>query len=541
MKKSIAMILAIVMMMALVACGGGNTSTPSTSNPGTTSTPVQEGTAGLNKPDEPVTADPAVKYRDHVEIAASAVPTTLDPYQKSDVSHDVAFKLSHNQLIFYNYETRTYEPELAVEWKTEAGDSYWFKLRQGVKFQNGEELTADDVLWSWIERPKTMEKVGVTSLVNLVDSVEVINDYELRVKLKSPNTDFLSTVGVSGASILNREACTADAANGFSIGTGGWKFTNHVANDQVSYEKFEDSWVWAGKETPTKTLTLRQRPEASAVTVAVQIGECATAVSGNGNEYETMKNNPSVRMNVFASETLEFMYFNMKDGVLADDPNLRKAIAYAIKYDDLNLARFDGLATRQKNFWGPNQPGRVELPDDLTVDYDLEKAKDYLSKSKQPNGCTINICTVAVFETYAVVIMENLKALGITVNVETLDGTGFNAKMNEGVGYDIGIYNISLNANATRFSFICNPTSTTNRAHYDNPEMLAKYDAAKAEPDEAKRMELLKEIQYEFAEDMPYVPFFTGVSYTIENAKAGGAQWSADTKHDFTYVWQQAE
>jgi len=539
MKRTLAMILAIVMTMALVACGGDKpTSTPS--DPAT-STPVQQGTAGLNKPDEPVPADPAVKYRDHVEIATSAVPTSLDPYQKSDVSHDVAFKLSHNQLIFYNYETRTYEPELAVEWKTEAGDSYWFKLRQGVKFQNGEELTADDVLWTWIERPKTMEKVGVTALVNLVDSVEVINDYELRVKLKSPNTDFLSSVGVSGASILNREACAADAANGFSIGTGGWKFTNHVANDQVSYEKFEDSWVWDGKETPTKTLTLRQRPEASAVTVAVQIGECATAVSGNGNEYETMKNDPSVRMNVFASETLEFMYFNMKNGVLADDPNLRKAIAYAIKYDDLNLARFDGLATRQKNFWGPNQPGRVELPDDLTVDYNLEKAKEYMAKSKQPNGCTINISTVAVFETYAVVIMENLKALGITVNVETLDSTGFNAKMNEGVGYDIGIYNISLNANATRFSFICNPTSTTNRAHYDNPEMLAKYNAAKAEPDEAKRMELLKEIQYAFAEDMPYVPFFTGVSYTIENAKAGGAQWSADTKHDFTYVWQQAE
>ena len=465
----------------------------------------------------------------------------MDPYQKTDNVHDTAFKLSHNQLIYYNYETAAFEPELAVEWKTEAADTYWFKLRQGVKFHNGEELTADDVLWTWVERPKTMEKIGAASLVKMIDSVEVINDYELRVKLTAPSTDFIATANLSYGAILNREACVADPANGFTIGTGGWKLTDYIPNDHLSYEKYEDAWCWGDKPTPTKTLTLRQRSEASAITVAVQTGECAAAQSTNAAEYAALKNDSSINMNAFAAETLEYMFFNMNDGIAADDPNLRKAIAHAVNYEDLNLVRFDGLGTRHYNIHGPKQPGYAELPADLKVDYNLEKAKEYLAKSKQPNGCTITLTTSSLFEGMATIIMENLKAIGITCNVEILDGTGFNAKMKEATGYDMGIYNISLNLNGARFKFVADPTSTTNRGHYVNDEMLAKFNAALAEPDEAKRMEIYKEIQYEIAEDLPYVPFFTGVGYALQNAKAGGVIWGADTKHDFTYVWQQAE
>lgn len=534
MKRTLALILAVIMTMALVACGGGTTGGSSAAS----STPLQQGTADLNKDDTPVATDPSVTYKKHVEVAFDAVPTTLDPYQKTNNVHDSAFKLTHNQLVYYNYETGEFEPELAVEWKTEAADTYWFKLRQGVKFHNGEELTADDVLWTWVERPKTMESIGAPTLVKMIADVEIINDYEIRVKLNSPSTDFIPTANLSYGAILNREACTSDTEWGFTVGTGGWKFVDFVPADKVDYEKYADSWVWEKKTTPTETLTIRQRAEGSARAVAVQTGECAASQSTDAAMYDPLVNDKSVNTASFAAETLEYMYFNMNDGIAADDPNLRKAIAYAVNYDDLNLVRFNGLATRHYNIHGPKQPGYAELTDDLKIDYNLEKAKEYLAKSKQPNGCTINLTTIAMFEGMATIVMENLRAIGITVNVETLDGTGFNAKMKEGTGYDMGIYNISLNPNGARFKFIPDTTNSTNRAHYNNPDMLAQYTAALAEPDEAKRNEIYKEIQYKIAEDMPYVPFFTGVGFVLENAKAGGTIWGADTKHDFTYVWQ---
>ncbi len=540
MKRTLALILAIVMTMALVACGGNKPTSNTPSDP-TTSTPLQQGTADLNKEDTPVTTDPAVKYKETVEIAFGGLPTTLDPYMKTNNVHDSAFKLSHNQLIFYNYETAAFEPELAVEWKTEAADTYWFKLRQGVKFHNGEELTSDDVLWTFVERPKTMEAVGAATLVKMVEDVEIINDYEFRVKLNTPSTDFIATASLSYGAILNREACVADAANGFTIGTGGWKLTDYVPSDHVTYEKHEESWVWEKQTTPTKTLILRERREASARSVAVQTGECAANQDATVAEYNSLKNDPSVKTAAYAAETLEYFLFNMKNGVAADDINLRKAIAHAVNYEDQNLVRFDGLATRHYNIWGPKQPGYTELPDELKVDYDLEKAREYLAKSKHPNGCTINLITTVEFEGQATLVIENLRAIGITVNVEILAGTGFTAKVKEATGYDMAIYNISLNPNGARFKFVADPTSSTNRAHYVNDEMLAKFNAALAEPDEAKRMEIYKEIQYEIAEDLPYVPICTGVGFTMLNAKAGGVIWGADTKHDFTYVWQQAE
>ena len=179
MKRTLALILAVVMMMALAACGGDKpTSTPN--NP-TTSTPLQQGTGDINKDkDTPVTTDPAVKYKEHVEIACTGLPTTLDPYQKTNNVHDTTFKLSHNQLIYYNYETAEFEPELAAEWKTEAADTYWFKLKQGVKFHNGEELTSDDVLWTFVERPKTLDAIGAGTLVK-IPSIDV-GDFETKLK-----------------------------------------------------------------------------------------------------------------------------------------------------------------------------------------------------------------------------------------------------------------------------------------------------------------------------------------------------------------------
>ena len=540
MKRTLALILAIVMTMALVACGGDKTTTSTPSTP-TTSAELQQGTAEINKDkDTPVVTDPTVKYKDHVDIAAG-IPTVLDPYQKTDKAHDIPFKLTHNQLIYYNYETSAFEPELAAEWKTEAADTYWFKLKQGVKFHNGEELTSDDVLWTWVERPKTMETMGAATLVKMVKEVEIINDYEFRVKLKSPSTDFLPTANLSYSAILNREACMADAEHGFEIGTGGWKLTKWVPNESISYEKYEDAWCWATKETPTKTLAIVRRSEASAAAVSVQTGECAAYTGNTAAVYASLKNDPSVKTVAFVSESLEYFYFNMNDGLAADDINLRKAIAYAVNYEDLNLVRFDGLGIRHYNIHGPSQPGYAEIPDELKVDYNVDKAKEYLAKSKQPNGCTLTLTTAPTFEAMATIIMENLRAIGITVNVEILDGTGFNAKMKEATGYDIGIYNISLNPNGARFKFVADPTSSTNRAHYVNDEMLAKFNAALKEPDEAKRNEIYKEIQFEIAEDLPYVPVCTGVNYTLENAKAGGVLWQADGKHDLTYTWQLAE
>ena len=409
-----------------------------------------------------------------------------------------------------------------------------------MKFQNGEELTSDDILWTWVERPATMDAIGAATLVKMVKEVEIINDYEFRVKLKSPSTDFIPTANLSYAAILNREACMA-ADDGYTIGTGGWKLTEFVPNDHQSYEKFEDAWCWAEKETPTKTLTLRMRADSTAASVSVQTGECAASQATGAAVYASLKNDPSVRMAAYAAESLEYFYFNMNNGIAADDINLRKAIAYAISYDDQNLVRFDGDATRHYNIWGPKQPGYYETPDDLKVEYNLEKAKEYLAKSKQPNGCTVTITTSSTFENQAALMMEDLRKIGITANVEVLDGTGFNAKMAEATGYDIGVYNISLNPNGARFKFVADPTSSTNRAHYVNDEMLAKFNAALAEPDEAKRNEIYKEIQIELAEDLPYVPIMTGVGYMLENAKAGGTIWCADNKHDFTYIWQQAD
>ena len=162
MKKTLALILAIVMTMALVACGGKgttSTTTPSTSTPEEN----KQGTATTDMNKDKVEIKEDVKYKEKVVLAYGGKTTTIDPQVVSNIHHDTIFKLSHNSLIKYNWDTKEMEPELATEWSVSADGLTWtFKLREGVKFHNGETLEADDVVFTF-ERGKATGVAGANA------------------------------------------------------------------------------------------------------------------------------------------------------------------------------------------------------------------------------------------------------------------------------------------------------------------------------------------------------------------------------------------
>ena len=221
----------------------------------------------------------------------------------------------------------------------------------------------------------------------------------------------------------------------------------------------------------------------------------------------------------------------MQNGKLSNDVNLRKAIAFAINYAD--ICEFMN-GEKAESFWGKNQYGLFEGFAEPHA-YNLEKAKAYMAKSTAPNGLEISMITLGSYEGIAALIQANLEAIGIKVNISTVDGAGMSAMVKEG-SFDLGLQAISLRCEGDRFAFICDPTNSTNRAKYGNEWMREQYAKARSISDDAQRKEIYKQIQTVFHDDVPYIAMYYPNNALAFNKNVKGVIWEPDSKFDFSHI-----
>ncbi len=525
-KRTLSMVLALILALTLLAgCGEQKETTPA-------------GTQGGNTPVE-TTAEVAKNYKKKIVIGVANPMTDDDPQGLYDNMHATMVNLSHNQLLTYNFEKRELEPELAVEWKAEDAKTYWFKLRQGVKFSNGEEMKAEDVQFSFTGREKLLTESTQSATFKKIESVEIINDYEVRFHLKTGDADFLTRMYIQTFAIVSKKACEADPNKGYYVGTGGWKMTDFVPSDHVTYQRVDTSWVWDRDGyikgiNPTEELELRYQPEASTRTAALEAKQIAANASIDMAEYDVVSANKDLEITLLPAEVLDYLIINMNNGVAAKDDNLRLAIAYALNIDEANAFAQEGLAKKTLTIWGSSQYGYFDDFENK-LEFNLDKAKEYMSKSKNPSGVDFKLYVTNNYEPMATLLQGQLKKIGVNVIVKQTDKAGMAEVVKNGE-HDGIFMSITLQAIGDRFHFVCNPNSATNRALYENPEMLAKFDAALQEVDDAKRKELYKEIQIELNEVKPYIPFFYEVLVVGKNKGVEGEQFLPDNKPDYTYI-----
>ena len=249
MKRTISLMLALLLIVGLMACGGTGTTSqaPSGSSSG--------GMTDIKDVETDTKVDETKTYKKDIKVALIGGLAVFNPQARMDNVHDTCYKMTYNQLVNLNYETASMEAELAESWEVESSSSYLFKLRKGVKFSNGEEFTADDVVFTFTELPfLTNEYNNATAVINEIEKVTAVDEYTVRFELNKPDADFLNRMYLQPYSIFNREACEADLTNGIRVGTNGWIVTDFVAGDHISYKRFDESWVWEdGGMNPTET------------------------------------------------------------------------------------------------------------------------------------------------------------------------------------------------------------------------------------------------------------------------------------------------
>ena len=268
--------IALLLFFVVVACGSDPTSTavPATSAPpaattapaAATTAPAATQSAPAFRPTATSEASEAATPRP-VATEAPAEPRgepkvetlvlSVDPaagetnlFWNGSVDHHQQFDLTNEVLVDIDPKTNLWVPELAKSWElSEDGTEWTFFLEEGVQWhENWGEFTTADVLHSWTMNSRDDSLLGyVTDWREIdLDNSKIINDYEIMLKLRNPNPDYLFYIAPSGAGLMMSKAQWDDggdeAYEDDIIGTGPYRYTGRTFGVNITYDRLDDHW-----------------------------------------------------------------------------------------------------------------------------------------------------------------------------------------------------------------------------------------------------------------------------------------------------------
>ncbi len=363
----------------------------------------------------------------HVTIAPSwfdpsTAPPQITPFGLLYALHDALVR---------PYPGHKMGPSLAESWKESAdGKTYEFKLRPGLKFHNGDPLTADDVKFSF-ERYKG---AGAKILQERVREVEIVNPLVVRFHLKEAWPDFMTFYGTTATAagiVVPKKYFTQVGDDGFKkhpIGAGPYKFVSHKPGVEVVLEANPGYW----RRMPNvKTLVMRSVPDANSRAVMLKSGEADIAVALDGPDAEDIKRTP--RMQVVASKHASIFWLEFADQWDPKSPwhdrRLRLAVNYALNRKAINDAACLGLCP----------PAGVIVPRVMDfalqvepLPYELQKAKQLLAEAGYPNGLDAGeFAAIPGFPTVAEATLNYLNGTGIRMKMRPMERAAFYAAWKE--------------------------------------------------------------------------------------------------------------
>ena len=240
-----------------------------------------------------------------IVIGQGAKPKSLDPHMYNSIPDLLVSRQFYNTL-FSREKDGTIKPELAESYEYKNDKELDIVLKKGVKFHDGSELTADDVLFSF-ERMK--EKPGASVMVEEIDRVEKVNDYEIKILLKNPSSAMLYNLAHPITSIVNKKY--VEAGNDLSIapmGTGAFKLIAYNDGEKIELEAFKDYFEGAPK---VEKITFRSIPEDTSMLAALETGEVDIATGMPPVSTQTIEANDKLELISEPTTATEYICLNV--------------------------------------------------------------------------------------------------------------------------------------------------------------------------------------------------------------------------------------
>ncbi|MCI2105616.1 MAG: ABC transporter substrate-binding protein [Intestinimonas sp.] len=507
MKRSLAIILACVMLMsALASCGGGNSGSSGNSD-GSGGAEAKK-TVVIGAQSDLVTLDPGNMYEPYANMISYA-------------AYDMLYRVKSGTM-------GTPEPSVATSYTVDdTGTVYTFPLRKDVVFASGNKLTAKDVVWS-VNRVLNMKESNAYSMVKIVKSVKAPDDYTVVFTLNQPDASFLVKLTSNAYCILDSEVVKqhggsdsgGDTAKAWldttSAGSGPYVIKSWTPKEQLEFEKNPNYW---GEASNIDTIILKEMTSVDAQITALKNGEIDIAMGLNTETAKQLEGVENVTVTTGSTALMTFLVMS-RDSTLSPEmsnPKVQQAIRYALDYQGYLTLGGEGctvpLNIVQQGFSGA-------LTRDLaTQGQDLEKAKALMAEAGYPNGfdvtltCANNNSEGLDWSIIAQKVQQDLAEININVKIETLEATLVYQKMREGtMPFYVMFWSPDYYDINNQFAFLPGTgddgTAYGNRTKWErtpeNEQLWTLANQIMVETDETKRAEESEQLQKLFDQDNPF-------------------------------------
>lgn len=443
--------------------------------------------------------------------------TTMDPAMYQDAASSQVMINVYETLVAYDADYKNIVPYLAESWSyTDDLKEWTFHLKKGVHFQKtenqpGREMNADDVKYSF---ERTL-KISPMKRLFMLDHVEVVDPYTVKLVLNQPFAALLSVLTDVGSAIIPKEDAEKWGQD-FSqhpVGTGPYTMSEWVKDSHMSFVRYDDYWDKANLPLPKK-ITYRYIVNKTAMTTALlskqvhitrEVLDQDVKKIADSKEHHIVKGAPC---NVYA------LYLNSVNGPTTD-PKVRELFFRAVDVTQIAKALFPEGSGEAA--FGPIPPGSWGYNPDVKkfyTSYDPEKAKELLKElGKKPGELKLRIVTSEDErrKKAAIIVQAMLKKVGVDVEVQSLEWGSF---MGVASKAEADIYAIGWTWYPDPFFYIYymfhseKKGSYGNGGSYNNPEVDKLINLGASVGDQAKRTEYYRQAEELIMKDRCFFPLY---------------------------------
>ncbi|MHC0053830.1 ABC transporter substrate-binding protein [Actibacterium sp. D379-3] len=439
-----------------------------------------------------------------------------------------------------SYDYSVIEPELAESWDiSDDGLTLTFRIKPDATFWDGSKVTAADVKWSFDRAvsvggfPTVQMKAG-----GLVDPEQfaALDDETFVITLARPSKLTIPDLAVPVPFIINSAVALAHATaddpwameylHKTPAGSGAFKVVKWAPGEQLVYER-NDAWV-GGPLPAVKRVVLREVPSPATRRALIERGDVQLSFDIPNKDAKELAD----KVTVYSTPIENCMHCVGLNTTFEpfQDPDVRKAVAYAIPYEDIFQAAAYG---RGAPLWGGStEIDDIAWPRKSPFHTDMDKAREHLEKSAFAKGFdvpfSISLGLSDWMEPTALLIQESLAKLGITSEIEKIPGANWRtaALVEKRLPLHLENFGGWLNTPDYYFFWAYKKGHLFNSSNYENPEIEALVDETlhmpMNDPQYAPNIKRMFQIAFE---DLPRIPLWQPALNVATNGAEGYEFW----------------
>ncbi len=471
----------VIVSMVISGCGtGGNNGGSSTSAP--TNAPA-------NPTQAPSSSGGGGKAEGGtVRVAMATEPDNLDPYLSAATDTGSMMDNVFDGL-FEAGENSNLVPAIAQSYEvSEDGLSYTFKLRQGVKFHDGSDLTAEDVYYSYAKLSGLNGQEPLSSKFAAIEAIETPDDYTVVVKLKAIDAAFLA------ANIVAIVPKDYEDHSSKPIGAGPFKFESYSPGQELVLTKNE-SFYDEERMPALDRVEFKIMPDANASVLALQSGDIdmIPGISSQG----ALQLGEGFQIVSGPQNMVQLMALNNAVEPL-NDVKVRQAINHAVDKDVIIQTVAEGNGAKLGSNMSPAMKMYYEEGLEDRYKPDIEEAKKLLKEAGYENGFDLTITVPSNYKFHvdtAQVIAEQLKAAGINATIKQVEWSSWLEDVYNNAKYEATIVGLTGKLDPHEVLGRYETIYSKNFFKFSNAEFDDLVNSGRLEVNEQKRAELYKRAQ----------------------------------------------